>query len=685
MGVRRKNPDSAGPTKSELRAAAKREKAEAERKKLQADLERLTPTLPPIHTNVIYGGDWGNRPVVIDLEWHSKKCKCKRDLALGTLELVGVGNRSRVCQFWWVDLSEDSRDAVRRWVQYLVAHHSTAYHSSISDIKKMRENDFKLDYEMHEQMDDTMLMDAVLHSELEHTLRDLIDRYGKLPQHKQLQWFAPKEYNAADVVETDYVLEALQAQMKADPDAYRVYVSMSLSFLPQALESDEAGIRADKTQPLPLYEKYMRMVQDGQALANEAAGTEVLLSSPKQVAHYLYEVAKLPEHRKPSYQYDEDGDEIPGALTADKDTIADLRRSFGTEWDEEDDPTLEMARHNIAQGGHPFLEAKYLYGGGAQALSHFVRPFLLFDVDDNVIGVRDRIYPECRMHSQASGRHGYVGPKDDPNRKGVPMTQLRGETELMVTPDIGHCWIGHDWSNIETWGLGGLSGDQVILAAKANNWDTHTVNFCDMTRTPRPPILTKALHTCPECKAWRDQTHWLGDEDLRRTFFKRVVYRTHYRGLPAGCVHIPGARALNMDVERLEAAINAYLDVHHWIREFWARCDYEVEHDGLVRTFMGRPRRLETGGMNARKRAASNHKLQGAVADIYITTALAVKAKAPWARLMYGKFDSQWWQVPNERRAEFAVLYPPIVEREYNLGNGVRMAFPASFKVREAA
>jgi DNA polymerase family A len=660
--------------------AERARKAEEERLRLQAMLERLRPTLPVITTNVIYGGDWGNRPICIDLEWHSKKCRCGRDLALGALELVGVGNRTRVCQFWWVELAPDQQDAVRRWVEYIVAHHTTAYHSSISDIKKMRENGFNIDYGMHEQMDDTMLMDAVLNSELEHSLRDLIERHGKLPQHKDLQWFAPKEYNAADVAETDYVLEALQAQMKADPDAYRVYVTMSLAFLPQALESDECGIRTDKTQPLPLFDKYTKMVEQGQALANVAAGREVLLSSPDQVSHYLYNVALFPEHRKDSYT------DEPGALTSDKDAIADLRRSLGTEWDEEDDPTLEMALHNIEMGGNAFLEAKYLYGGGAQALSHFVRPFILFDAEDRVAGVRDRIFPECRMHSQTSGRHGYVGPKDNPLRTGVPMTQLRGETELMVTPDIGFCWIGHDWSNIETWLLGALANDPLILMAKALNWDTHTVNMCDALGIPRPPKLDKRIHTCQcaACAMWRATINWLGDEDLRRTFFKRVIYRLHYRGLAANCGNIPGARALKMDVDRLIAASDSYMAKHQAIVAFWDKCDAQVEKEGLVRTFMGRPRRLTAKSPNARKREASNHGLQGGVADIYITTAVAVKARAPWARLMYGKFDSQWWQVPNERRLEFAAIYQPIVEREFNV-NGLRIAFPASFKVREAA
>jgi DNA polymerase I-like protein with 3'-5' exonuclease and polymerase domains len=81
-------------------------------------------------------------------------------------------------------------------------------------------------------------------------------------------------------------------------------------------------------------------------------------------------------------------------------------------------------------------------------------------------------------------------------------------------------------------------------------------------------------------------------------------------------------------------------------------------------------------------REACNHPMQGGVADIYITTALAVKEAAPWARLVYGAHDSQWWEMPGYRREEFEALYRPIVEREYVI-RGRRVRFPADYKYKE--
>ena len=76
--------------------------------------------------------------------------------------------------------------------------------------------------------------------------------------------------------------------------------------------------------------------------------------------------------------------------------------------------------------------------------------------------------------------------------------------------------------------------------------------------------------------------------------------------------------------------------------------------------------------------------MQGGVSDIYVETALLVKAAAPWARLVFGAHDSQWWQIAKERQLEFLALYAPIVERDINI-NGTLVSFPAEYKMREAA
>jgi hypothetical protein len=77
--------------------------------------------------------------------------------------------------------------------------------------------------------------------------------------------------------------------------------------------------------------------------------------------------------------------------------------------------------------------------------------------------------------------------------------------------------------------------------------------------------------------------------------------------------------------------------------------------------------------------------MQGGVADIYVQTALMVKAAAPWARLVFGAHDAQTWQVARERVVEFLAIYAPIVERQFVI-NGLKISFPAEYKpIREAA
>ena len=65
-----------------------------------------------------------------------------------------------------------------------------------------------------------------------------------------------------------------------------------------------------------------------------------------------------------------------------------------------------------------------------------------------ILGAKDRIFPEVRLHVQETGRHSYVNP---------PLSQYRGELLGLIAPDPGTVWVGHDWSNIETWLLGYLA------------------------------------------------------------------------------------------------------------------------------------------------------------------------------------------------------------------------------------
>ena len=619
-------------------------------------VEDLRRALPPIMRNPysLALAQLGDR-VTLDCEWDKKT---------GELTLIGIGNRKAICQFWWKELEPDRRAEIGADIRALARSGTVfVYQNADADIRKMRQHGIPITVEDHRRFEDTMLAHAVLHSEEEHSLEYLVANRGSLPPYAHLLDSHPDVKNACDIISTLAVWDTLLPELAADPAAERVYREERLPMLPYLIHDEERGIPVNTALIYPLRDKFDQRRQQATKLVHSDCGYFVNLNSPDQMKTLIYGIKGFP------VQYDKDTKKP----TLDKDALATLRRLVFTEWDADEEPTLEQARANIAAGGDAALEGRYLYLGAQQAISHYVDYCLEWD-GDTILGVKDRIYPETRQHVQTSGRQSIVGPA---------MQQLKGELEKLVWPRPGFRWLGWDWSNIETWILGELAGDPLIREAKAKGWDTHTINYCDITGTPYPPILTKALHTAPECAAWRDALRWQGEEDQRRVFAKRYVYRLHYRGQPESAGDIPGARALNFDGPRLVEASERYLGKHHWIVEWWKKIEYEVDHFGVVYAFMGMPRRLTSPYKNARYREACNHPMQAGVAHIYNTTRLLIHQALTWLEFMYGKHDSQLWESPENRVEEAWLFIKGIVQRAFII-NGQSVNFPASFKERIA-
>ncbi len=600
-----------------------------------ADIALLEKALPPVRL-VNDGGDLSaamrtlQGRICLDLEWNPDS---------GKLELIGLGNRASCVQIDWLGMGRDMREATRLDVMAVLKRCHVVIQNADSDIRKLRANGFPISGpENFLRLDDPMLAHAVLHSEDEHTLEYLSLIHGILPPHKHLQWVigAASVYNAGDLVQTVAVWDALDRELTADPQARLIYEAMSLPFLWLAIESEEAGIRIAPGVPERLFEKYDVKRQQATLLLQAYCGWPVNINSPDQMKHVVYNLEGLPVQREKSAWG------VEGKATLNKEALATLRRLAGTEWDEDEPPTLLQAWANILEGGNPALEAKYLFTGAQQAISHYIEPCM---------GVT-RVYPECKQHVQASGRHSYTGPA---------VQQFKGELLDMLTPDVGTCWIGHDWSQIEVRILALLARDESYLAAFAEGRDIHELNV----RAIFGARGTKEL------------------EGIRRGFGKRFVFRLHYRGKAENAGNIPGTRALGLDADRLVEASDRYLAAHPALPPYWEKVEAEAERTNMVRTFMGRPRRLTSIYQAARNREACNHPMQGGVADIYVQTALLVKRAAPWARLVFGAHDAMWWQVPVARRMEFLALYVPLVTREFTI-NGLRTSFPAEFKHREA-
>ncbi len=610
--------------------------------KIRADIARLKAFLPPIMDNYsLLASKFFDAERVIDCEWHSEICRCGRDLPDGELETIGVGNDKLVVQIDWQAVTDASaRVELRMLLADLVKRGTTIYQTADADIRVLRRHGFDITAAGHALLQDTMLLDAVMYSEEDHNLGDLNRRHGRLPDFKHLMHVAPSEYNAGDLVGTYWVWKGLEVKAAADPLAYSIYRQQSIPFIDIAIEGEEAGVRVNGPVAVKLHREYSAKVDEAERLAVAYTGDPLVnLSSPDQMKQLVHKVYRLPEQAKK-------GD--PDSCTLDKDALATLRRYVGTEWDEREEPTLEQAVENILDGGNGLLEAKYLYTGVHQRLTHYVMPCVEL-VGDMVIP-RARVHPELRQHVQATGRHSYVGPA---------LQQMKGATAELILPDPGYVWVCWDWSQIEVRLLAYLSNDAVYLDAYERGLDIHDLN--------KKAIFGRRYASEGEIA------------EIQRGFVKRFVFRLHYLGLAKNAGDIPGCKALGLDTPGLIAASESYLSEHPALPLYWATVEEEALRYGLVRTFMGRPRRLTSPWPNARKREACNHPMQGGVADIYCTTALLVKAAAPWARLVFGAHDAQTWQVPEERAGEFIGIAAPIANRRHRV-NGHDAIFPAEFK-----
>jgi DNA polymerase I-like protein with 3'-5' exonuclease and polymerase domains len=622
----------------------------------------LRAICPPINRNQLPPFALGR--ATIDLEWERDRPEI--------LKCIGIGNQREVFQLWWQELSEGDRELARLHLFEYMMDIPVVYHNAIADLRVLRMHGFNVSPGMHRQLDDTMLADAAYFAEEDHDLGDIGVRVVGMPEWKDLSESHPELYNAMDLVAPMRIIERFERELwPADPRAESIYRTQSLPLLPHILEGEERGLAVDGAVAYELKDKFDRKCAEALKLGQAYLGYPINLGSPDQLAHAFYAVEKFPAQWAKHQDWDADP-----KVTTNKDALAELRKLHGTEWDEEVEPTLELADAAIEAGGNPLLEARYLYYGAQQARSHYVDPCLIWE-KDNVVGVLDRIYPETRIHAQASGRHSIVKP---------PLPQIKGDNRRLFRPDPGWPFFEFDWSNIETWLLGYLAGDELILKAKADNWDTHTVNLCDLMGVSHPVDRTKAVHTCDciNCTSWRQAMKWQGADDIRRTFSKRAIFRTHYRGNPDGMGDIPGAKALGMDGARMTAAVNRYLDLHHWIREFWKSIEHDVDTAGVVYTWDGRPRRLTAKGVNARYREASNHPLQGGVAGIYNQTYLTIKRLLPEARFITGAYDAQTWAFPAELYDVYSQVALNVAQRHYTI-NGRDAFFPASVKKRRDA
>ena len=531
-------------------------------------------------------------------------------------------------------LTPVDRHDIRDWLLRLISKTKVVFQNAFADIPVLERGlGIRLD-DYRAGIEDTMLSHAVLWSDWPHTLEFLASMYGKYEKMKHLSASDPSLYNWGDVVDTICVHEGLQSEFRRDNLSKCVYETQSLPLIPILLKRMKLGIRVNKARVEPAIKQYKSLTDEALLLARAYAGWPINIGSDDQLKSYLYDYLGLPIQKNKDTK----------KATTDGDAIATLRQIVGPEPDLEDEEknglSTSAGRRRVDQGANGVLESRVIYAAARQVLSHYLTP--LSRRGETV----ERIYPDFKIHAQASGRWSITDP---------PLAQLPEDLRDIIIPDEGMAWIAYDWDQIELRLLAALANDTPYLEAFKRNEDVHTLN-------------ARAI--------FDDQT--IDKKDPRRVFAKRFVYRLNYGGEPRGAGNIPGAKQLGLVGARLVDASNRYLAAHPAMARWREQVAQEVRSTGVSRTFMGRRRRFLGDSMSA-LREAYNHPMQGGVADILNTTTIQIAKALPYATLVYTMHDAATWEVPADKVINASIVIDRIVTQEWSIGN-LKVSIPAKMK-----
>jgi DNA polymerase-1 len=222
----------------------------------------------------------------------------------------------------------------------------------------------------------------------------------------------------------------------------------------------------------------------------------------------------------------------------------------------------------------------------------------------------------------------------DPNLQNIPIRTPEGRRvrEAFVAPPAQ--WLlSADYSQIELRILAHLSGDPVLIETFRRGEDVHDRTALEVFG-PFSPI----------------------PRDQQRTFSKMINYALLY-----GKTSFTLAKDLGVSRREAEAFIAAYFDRYPRVRSFIDETLAEARRTGVVRTLLGRLRRLpdltakNTAVRLEAERQAVNTRVQGSAADLIkramidLTRALSDHGSA--ARLVLQIHDELLLEVP-EREAD---------------------------------
>lgn len=564
------------------------------------------------------------------------------------------------------------RAEIAAFILALIRSAPTVAHNSAHDVRIIKKN-FNIPFSEYRMMHDSMLLHNVLHSEMKHDLNHLSSIYSTQNRHKFLGTHS-EIYLQGDVRTTLEVWYNLLAEANRDPQSWKIYLELQLPMLPHILKAHETGVRINR----PFMGKMQTELEAQREKAQHVANTFVAgFNSGNMVPDPDRTINLNSSPQKSTWIYGHCGLKLPGlrkgksgAYPLRKDQVAALQDTF---FFRDDNDTFES---RLANGGHPLVESIAAFTQADKFLSSYITPF----------DFTERMYPNFKLHGQATGRWSTTGPN---------LPGMNKKLKPIIIPDEGEVWVGGDWSNAELRIMAELSGDELLKRGFREGWDLHSMHCAQAFGWDSPRgryEWAKALRKIDDELPWEEfdyvrngdwwgrvapnmwkkekvepefdwvrwiveggpQPGWLADDDLFRRFCKILVFRLAYGGSPKTASKIPGATSLGLVPARLVQASNDLIAAHLCWQEYWDDMGTKAIEQRIVRNPNGRARRLMDKDPNARFRKGVNFPIQSWVSDLLNRTLIRILDACPWARLVYTCHDSFYVGAPMERCDELA-------------------------------
>jgi DNA polymerase-1 len=238
----------------------------------------------------------------------------------------------------------------------------------------------------------------------------------------------------------------------------------------------------------------------------------------------------------------------------------------------------------------------------------------------------------------------------DPNLQNIPIRTAEGRRvrEAFIAP-AGHLLLSGDYSQIELRILAHLSGDPVLIETFRRGEDVHDRTALEVFG-PFSPI----------------------PRDQQRSFSKMINYALLY-----GKTAFTLAKDLGVSRKEAEAFIAAYFARYPKVRTFIDQTIAGARETGVVRTLLGRLRRLpeitakNTAVRLEAERQAVNTPVQGSAADLIkramIDLSRAIARRRLQSRLILQIHDELLLEVPEREADQALALVREVMEGALSL------------------